>query len=230
VFYMKNPWIIVGLVAAFLIGGSVWYSNTVSTRNNEGVTFSANVKGNPDAVVKLVEYSDLQCPACASFQPILNEIINEYGADLSFEYKHFPLPIHNLAEAAARAAEAAGQQDAFFAYHDLLFANQATWSKNPNPSAFFIQYAEELSLDTAMFKRHMNASLIREKVQKEGAEARELGLTGTPTFFLNGERMKFTSYEEFKTQIAAAINPQVEFGAQGEVVPPEAESTVLFGI
>jgi protein-disulfide isomerase len=226
---MKNPWIIVGLVVAVLIGGSVWYSGTVSARNNEGVTFSPHVKGNQDAVVKLVEYSDLQCPACASFQPILKEIIDEYGNELSFEYKHFPLPIHNLAEAAARAAEAAGQQEAFFAYHDLLFANQATWSKNPNPSVFFMQYAEELALDTTKFKRHMNASLVREKVQKEGAEARELGITGTPTFFLNGERMKFTSYEEFKAQIAAAINPSV--GSSTEGIPSAStESVIKFGI
>ena len=223
--YMKNPWLIVGVIAVVLIGGSVWYSGTVSERNNEGVTFSPNVKGNPEAVVTLTKYSDLQCPACASFVPVVNDILSEYGDSIRFEYKHFPLPIHNLAEPAARAAEAAGQQDAFFAYHDLLFENQATWSRNPNPTALFLQYAQELELDIEMFKRHMNASLVREKIQAEAREARELGLTGTPTFFLNGTRMTFATYDEFRNQIIAAVDPSAVATST-----PAAEPTVQFGI
>ena len=223
--YMKNPWLIVGVIAVVLIGGSIWYSGAVSERNNEGVTFSPNVKGNPEAVVTLTKYSDLQCPACASFVPVVNDILSEYGDSIRFEYKHFPLPIHNLAEPAARAAEAAGQQDAFFAYHDLLFENQATWSRSPNPTALFLQYAQELELDVEMFKRHMNASLVREKIQAEAREARELGLTGTPTFFLNGSRMTFATYDEFRNQIIAAVDPS----AAGTSTPA-AEPTVQFGI
>jgi protein-disulfide isomerase len=213
---MKNPWVIVGIIAVVLIGGSVWYSDSVSTRNNEGVSFSPHIKGNAESAVTLVEYSDLQCPACAAFQPYVNEVLAAYGDGLRFEYKHFPLPIHPLAEPAARAAEAAGLQGKFFEYADKLFAEQAAWTKSPNPAGLYLSYAEELGLDLDQFKRHLNASLVREKIKAEGQEARDLGVTGTPTFFLNGERMVVESYEDFRAQIEAAVmgggTETVEFG------------------
>jgi protein-disulfide isomerase len=228
---MKNPWTIVGIVALVLIGGSIWYSGVVSAKNNEGITFTSHIKGNAEAVTKLVEYSDFQCPSCASFQPALQEIMTEYGDSLSFEYKHYPLPLHKFAEPAARAAEAAAQQDAFFAYHDKLFENQANWSKSPNPTVLFMQYATELNLDIDKFKRQMNSSLVREKVRASGREAREMGITGTPTFYLNGKKMVFKSYEEFKSQIAQAINPEVDFMAEGATTTNTTNSApVQFGI
>lgn len=211
---MKNPWIIIAVIVVVLIGGSVLYSNNVASKSNEGITFSEHVQGNDSAAVTLTEYSDFQCPACAAFQPVLADVKNKFGDNLKIEFKHFPLPIHPYAEAAAGAAEAAGQQDAFFAYHDLLYANQKTWSNSKNPSTQFIQYANELSLDVDKFKTQMNASAIKDKVKEESKEARELGLTGTPTFFLNGERMTIETYEDFVNQIAKAINPEVNFGVE----------------
>ncbi len=208
---MKNPWIIVLVLAVVLIGGSVVYSQKVAEENNVGIEFTPHTKGNPDATVTLVEYSDLQCPACAAFQPYVNDVMETFADSVRFEYKQFPLPIHNLAEPAARAAEAAGLQGKFFPYIDLLFENQKTWSVSPNPTSFFIKYAEELELDIDTFKRHMNASLVREKVRNEMKEASSLDITGTPTFFLNGEKMKIETYENFRQQIESAINPAVEF-------------------
>lgn len=208
---MKNPWVIIGLLATFLIIGSVIYSSSVTSQSNEGVEIKAHVKGDPEAIVKLVEFSDFQCPACASFQPVIKEIMEELGSGVSLEYKHFPLPMHPYAERAARAAEAAGQQDAFFAYHDKLFENQAVWSRSPNPNVMFFQYAEELGLDMEQFKRHLNASALRDKVRAEQQEGRALNVTGTPTFFLNGERMQITTFEDFYNQIVSALSPQVDF-------------------
>lgn len=218
---MKNAWVIIGIIAVALIGGSVVYSNNVAKTNNEGVSFTPHIKGNAEAAVKLVEFSDFQCPACQSFQPILTQVLEEFGDGIAFEYKHFPLPIHALAEPAARAAEAAGQQDAFFAYHDKLFENQKTWSTSPNPTALFIGYAQELGLDVDTFRRHYNASVVRDKVKAEGSEARELGFTGTPTFLLNGQRMQITTFEDFYNQIKAAV--------EGTTVPGAAPA-VQFGI
>jgi protein-disulfide isomerase len=217
---MKNPWVIIGLLAAVLIGGSVWYSSHVSERNNVGVELTAHVKGNTESSVKLVEYSDFQCPACASFQPALERIMTEFGDKISFEYKHFPLPIHPFADEAARAAEAASQQGKFFEYHDALFANQAEWAGAANPTAFFAKYANEIGLDETKFKQHYNASLIKGKVKAEFDEARELGITATPTFYLNGAKMEIKTFEDFYNQIAQAVGattttevaPVVEFG------------------
>jgi protein-disulfide isomerase len=219
---MKNPWVIIGIIVVVLIGGSFWYSSSTVEKNNEGISFEAHVKGNPDASVVLVEYSDFQCPACAAFQPVVDDVLSQYGDSVRFEYKHFPLPIHALAEPAARAAEAAGQQGKFFEFHDLLFANQLGWSNSVNPAIPFVQYAEQLGLDIDTFKRHYNASLVRERVREDLAEARQLGLSGTPTFFLNGNRMTITTYEDFVNQIAAAINP--------ETASVQAAPAVEFGI
>lgn len=227
---MKNPWVIIGIITVVLFGGAIWFSSVAGDRNNEGVTEVDHIKGNPDATVTLVEYSDLQCPACAAFQPALNEVLAAYGDQIRFEYKHFPLPIHPFAQQAAMAAEAAGQQGKFFEFHDALFANQQAWASAATPNAFFIQYAEELGLDTEMFRRHLNSSLLRESIMADMASARELGLTGTPTFYLNGTRMEIKTFEDFVAQIAFAVDPSATSAMPGgpEAVP--TEPVVKFGI
>lgn len=209
---MKKPWKVIGLVALILIVASFIYSNSISDDNNIGVDISKTyIKGNPDAPVTLTEYSDFQCPACAAFQPVLADIMNQFGNDIRFEYKHFPLAMHPLAFPAARAAEAAGQQDKFFEFHDMLFEEQKTWTKSPNPNVLFVQYAEELGLDAKKFRQHMDASLLTDRIKTDKEAGDELGITGTPTFYLNGEKMTVTSYEEFYKQIASTINPDIKF-------------------
>lgn len=214
---------------ALVLAGAFWYAGQAGERANEGVVIEANVKGNPEAVVTLTEHSDFQCPACAAAAPVVDSILEAYGDQVRFEYKHFPLvSIHPLAIPAARAAEAAGQQGKFFAMHDLLFENQRAWSTAPNPTAIFMSYAEEIGLDVPMFRRHLDASVIEDHVRAEFEEARELGLTGTPTFFLNGERMNFQSYEEMAAQVEAAV-----LGDQAtttETTAAEATIDLEFGI
>ena len=209
---LKNPWVVIGIIVVVLFGGSFWYAGSTADKNNEGITFEPHIKGNPEASVELVEYSDFQCPACATFQPVLEDVLSQFGDSIKFEYKHFPLPIHPLAEPAARAAEAACQQGKFFEFHDMLFANQTSWSNSVNPAIQFVQYAEKLELDIETFKRHLNSSMVRERVKEGLTEARGLGLTGTPTFFLNGEKMVISTYEDFINQITAAVNPEAATG------------------
>lgn len=202
----KHFWKIVALVAVVLVVGSMVYANRAAEKANEGVTLEARVKGNPEAKVVLVEYSDFQCPACAQFYPYVKEIMEENGDDIRFEYRHFPLiNIHPQATPAAKAAEAAGVQGKFWEMHDKLFENQNTWSKSSNPNGYFTQYAEELGLDVALFKQHQDASMIAEAVENSFNDARSQGFSGTPTFLLNGQEMKFETFDEFRSQIEAAI-------------------------
>lgn len=205
---MKNPWVIIGIITVVLFGGAIWFSSTASENNNEGVEIISHIKGNPEAEVKLVEYSDFQCPACAAFYPVAKQIVEDYPDQISFEYKHFPLSnIHPNAQMAAVAAEAAGQQGKFFEFHDLLFENQSEWSPSLVPNALFLEYAEELELDIEQFSRQMKSSMLLDKVRSEFREGNELSVSGTPTFFLNGERMTFGTYQEFIEQITLAIDP-----------------------
>ncbi|MEY2665644.1 MAG: hypothetical protein RLZZ480_749 [Candidatus Parcubacteria bacterium] len=225
---MKNPWVIVGIVAVVLFGGAIWYSNIAAEKNNEGVVVTQHVKGNPDATVTLVEYSDFQCPACAAFQPVVKQLIDTYGDKIRFEYHHYPLPIHNFSQQAAIAAEAAGQQGKFFEMHDKLFENQKEWSTSPTPQAMFIKYANDLGLNVEQFKTQLKSSELRDAVKSDFRKAQELQLTGTPSFFLNGERMEFETFEEFLAQITAQVDPGA-LNASG--TPPTAgEPEVKFGL
>jgi len=225
---MKNPWLIIGIITVVLFGGAIWYSGVSAEKNNEGVVTQSNFKGNPEAATKLVEYSDLQCPACAAFDPVVKELLAEYGDMISFEYKHFPLPIHPNAQNAAIAAEAAGQQGEFFAMHDLLFDNQSEWSQAAVPGVFFAQYAEEIGLDMSKFTQHQKSSILRDKVMSEFSEGKEMGVTGTPTFFLNGKKMSFTTYPEFIDQVKYAIDPSSVQSEDG--VEVNVDSGVRFGL
>ncbi|MEZ4104411.1 MAG: thioredoxin domain-containing protein [Candidatus Paceibacterota bacterium] len=209
---MKNAWTVVGLVAVVLVGGSIIYSNSVSKNYDEGVDVTKEyIKGNPDANITLVEFSDFECPACASWFPVVSDIMDKYGDQVRFEYKHFPLPIHPSAEIAARAAEAAGQQDKFYEFHDLLFENQNSWKNSLNPTGDFEEYAEELSLNVELFEQHMKSSLIKDKVRSELNEGRSLGINATPTFVINGEVVSGISFDQLASTIEDLVNPEVEF-------------------
>lgn len=202
----KSSLVIVAVSFIVLLGGALVYSGTKGGGTDEVVTLSDKVKGNTDATVVLAEYSDFQCPACASFTPILKEVMDEYGDQIRFEYHHFPLiSIHPSAELAARASEAAGAQGKFWEMHDVLFERQSAWSNNINPKNLFVGYAEELGLDTDVFERHLNTKMVRETVQNEMREGRTLQITGTPTFYLNGEKMEITTFDDFRRQIEVAI-------------------------
>lgn len=202
----KHLWKIIILGVVVLLVGSVAYSQYAAKQADEGVVIEPHVKGNADASVVLVEYSDFQCPACAQFYPYVKDIMDEHGDDIRFEYRHFPLiNIHPQAVPAARAAEAAAQQDKFWEMHDKLFENQSVWSKAANPNAYFNQYAEELGLDVETFKRQMGSAMIQAAIDASFEEAREQGFTGTPTFTLNGETMEFSTFDEFRGQIETAI-------------------------
>ena len=202
----KHLWKIIILGVVVLLVGSVAYSQYAAKQADEGVEIESHVKGNPEASVVLVEYSDFQCPACAQFYPYVQEILAEYPDSVRFEYRHFPLiNIHPLAVPAARAAEAAAQQGKFWEMQDELFENQSVWSKPANPNAYFNQYAEELGLDVETFKRQMGSAMIQDAIDASFEDARGQGFSGTPTFLLNGKVMEFTTFDEFRGQIESAI-------------------------
>lgn len=204
---MKNPWIVVGLLAVILFGGAILYSNYVAgTVEDESVSVTKHIKGNPDSSVVLVEYSDFQCPACAQFQPVVTELLNLYGDQISFEYRHFPLiNIHPQAKAAALAAEAAGQQGKFFEYHDILFTRQSEWSGTANANQLFVDYAAELELDTDRFRQQQRARALSDKVENDMRAGLLADVTGTPTFYLNGEKLELTTLASLIEHVEDAL-------------------------
>lgn len=227
---MKNPWIIIGIITVVLFGGAIWFSSMSAEKNNEGIELTTYVKGNPEADTTLVEYSDLQCPACASFYPVVKDLLDQYGDQIRFEYKHFPLPMHQYAMQAAMAAEAAGQQGKFFEFHDILFERQQEWGGSATPNTFFLAYAEELELDIDQFRRHQNSSVLRDHVRDQMSEARTLGVGSTPSFFLNGEYLnpeEFQTFQGFIEQVAAVVDPSAATSTNTSV---DTGTDVRFGL
>ena len=119
-------------------------------------------------------------------------------------YRHFPLrQIHPNADAAAQAAEAAGRQGKFWEMADLIFTGQKDWSASDDAKEKFEQYAQQLGLDLTKFKEDGDSSEIKQKIQQDLDSANAMNLSGTPTFFLNGQFIKGPgSYEEFKALVA----------------------------
>lgn len=146
--------------------------------------------GEPDAPVTIVEYTDYQCPYCSRHfeqtYPQIMENLVETG-QVRYVFKDFPLTnIHPQATDAAEAARCARDQEAFLEMHDMLFARQGEWAGQENAIEIFIDFADELELDTETFSECLNSNRHEEAVLAELQEGTELGVTGTPGFFVNG--------------------------------------------
>jgi Na+/H+ antiporter NhaA len=143
-----------------------------------------HIRGAEDAPVTLVEYGDYECPYCGQAEMVVRELLLAFGDDLRYVWRHLPLnDVHPHAQLAAEAAVAAAAQDAFWEMHDTLLQHQDEIAPRD-----LTRYAEELGLDTDRFReelrRHEHAGRIADDVSSADAS----GVTGTPTFFINGKR------------------------------------------
>jgi protein-disulfide isomerase len=148
-------------------------------------TKGAPVRGDPNAKVAVVEFSDFQCPFCARSVATLDQIAQTYGDKVRIVFKHMPLSIHPLAPAAHAAAEAAHRQGKFWEMHNKIFANQSEMSPEK-----YREYAREIGLDLKRFDRDVADASTKQRVGEDTAEAMRLGITGTPAFFVNGRYLE----------------------------------------
>lgn len=206
------------VLAALVIGGTVFgmiklagnspTENQLSDEKAAPISENDRTKGNKDAKITLIEYSDFQCPACGSYYPLLKKLNEEFGNQMQFAYRHFPLKqIHNNAEPAAYAAEAAGKQDKFWEMHDIIFENQSQWSSLRNTQSIFEKYADSLKLDIQKFKTDMESKEVKEKISADYDSGISAGVNSTPTLFLNGKQITNPkSYDEFKDLINKTLS------------------------
>ncbi len=176
------------------------------TLDADPVTSSDWQRGGLMAQTTLVEYSDFECPACASYFPVLESLKQTYGSQVRFVYRAYPLPMHRHADLAARVAEAAGNQNKFWEMHDLLFTNQSKWSGSSNPLPLFNGYAASLGLNAEQFAKDINSSETKKKVADDIASGNRANVDGTPTFFLNGKKLtNLQSYGDLEQAIKDAL-------------------------
>ncbi|MEK7637792.1 MAG: DsbA family protein [Patescibacteria group bacterium] len=182
-------WSIVGLVVAGIIALIV-LSGGGSSGAVAPVTDQDHVQGPRTAKAAVIEYSDFQCPACGAYYPIMNDLEQKYGDKLALVYRHYPLTqLHQYAELAAQSAEAANLQGKFWEMHDLLFERQDSWSKASNAKQTMIDYANELKLDVAKFTSDLDSTAVKDRVNRDVLSGNAVGISGTPTFFLNGAKL-----------------------------------------
>ena len=164
---------------------------TETPGTNVTLTEKDHVHGAEGGSVTLVEFGDFQCPACGAYEPIVREVAARNPETMKFVFRHFPLTqIHPNALLAAKASEAAGVQGKFWEMHDMLYDVQKDWAGSLNARDMFVTYAKNLGLDVKKFTSDLNNEEIETKILAEYKEGVNLGVQGTPTFFVNGKKIE----------------------------------------
>jgi protein-disulfide isomerase len=160
-------------------------ANPTPTTDMVALSDDDAVKGDPDAPVTIVEWSDFECPFCGRFyENTLPQIEEQYinTGKAKLVYRDYPLSFHRNAQKSAEATECAGEQGKFWEMHDKLFESGVTGGVDA-----FKQYAVELGLDTASFNSCLDSGQMAAEVQKDMAEGQANGIRGTPGFIINGK-------------------------------------------
>ncbi|GAA1501395.1 hypothetical protein GCM10009827_010660 [Dactylosporangium maewongense] len=160
-----------------------------------------------DGKVTLVEFLDFECESCGAAYPSVERLRKEYTGKITYVVRYFPLPNHTNAQNAAQAAQAAAQQDKFEAMYTKLFDTQKEWGEARTSHAdTFAGYAEQLGLDMTRYRADVTAPATVERVNRDKADGTDLGVQGTPTFFLNGKRLQVSpTYANLKKAVDDAL-------------------------
>lgn len=178
------------LFASALLGAALLSacSNIDTTGISAGSSRGPHPKTNPNASVIVTEFGDLQCPACRGAQPIVKQIIEKYGTQIKLEFKHFPLQaIHTYTMLDAEASECAADQGKFWEYEQLAYDKQPDLN-NDAPT----EWAKSLGLDMNLFGRCTSSHIKKSEILADYDEGIKLGVNGTPTFFVNGQKVQNT--------------------------------------
>jgi protein-disulfide isomerase len=159
------------------------------------------IRGNKAAPVTIVLFSDFQCPFCSKVGPTLKQVQTTYGDRVRIAWKHQPLPFHPNALPAAEAAEAAREQGKFWEMHDALFENQQALSPET-----YEKLARKLGLNVQAFKASLASGKAKARISQDQALAAQIGANGTPTMFVNGEKVEgAVPFENIKAVIDRAL-------------------------
>jgi len=158
-------------------------------------TTGSPVKGDPQSPVSIVVFTDFQCPYCIKLAPLLDQVYEQNKDKVKVYFKNMPLQFHEMAEPAALAALAAGKQGKFWEFHDKLFT-----APQLNPQIIG-NIGRELGLDMARFDTDMKSPELRQKLSQDMSDAQKAGVTGTPTVYINGRKLKQRNLQGFQALI-----------------------------
>ena len=204
-------------VITVIIGAGVYLSvqdkETPAAAQAEGGEVGQLVRDNshrlntaPNSDVTLVEFLDFECEACRAAFPMVEQLRAEYGDRVNFVVRYFPIPSHFNAERAARAVEAAAQQGKFEPMYKKMYETQTQWGEQRIPAdAIFRGFATEFGMDMAAFDAAYDDPATLDRVNVDVADGKALGVQGTPTFFLDGNRVEARSYEDLSAAVEQAL-------------------------
>ena len=211
------PFLIVGIVALLMLGGGALLYRakrpptlTIPKGGMASANDAIHVRGNPKAAVTLEEFGDFECPPCSQLAVTIKAVEHDLGDRVRVVFRHFPLINHAHAREAAYAAEAAGLQGRFWEMHDLLYKEQAGWSKANDGQRLFVAYAGILGLNAERFAQDMKSEQVKNRVDADVKRGSTLGVTNTPTVFINNTALPFTSLHPVALRAAienATVNP-----------------------
>jgi len=151
---------------------------------------AAAVKGKEDALVTIVEFSEYQCPFCKRYvDQTYFKIWEKYGDSLRYIFQDYPLAFHSHAQKLAEAARCAGEQDKYWQMHDLLFEMREEWVEKQDIVQNLTSYAQRLALNVDQFDNCLSSGKFTQAVKDSFALGQEVGVSGTPTFFINGRKL-----------------------------------------
>lgn len=221
----KKAWIIFAAVCAVVLAGLIYFSNLnrldvssvdgakVLSASEQSGNIADHVYGKADSKVVLVEYGDYQCPGCGAAYGPVKTITEKYKDKIAFVFRNFPLSsIHPNARAAAAAAESAGLQGKYWEMHDKLYQNQNAWQSldADKRAAYFEDLAKELSLNVDTFKEGLGKDTVLEKINFDLALGKAAGVSSTPSFYLNGEKLDpYTNQQFDETKVEKAIKEKL---------------------
>lgn len=215
----KKAWIIiiillVGMFGYFIVSGDKSGNNDPNYKNSspenpKKLVADDHIQGSPAHKIVVIEYMDFECPGCRATYPIMEKAYEKYKDKVTFVRRYFPLTnIHQNALASARAGEAASKQGKYFEMEKLLFEGQDSW-KGPKSSRqaqeVFEGYAKQLGLNVEQFKKDYASSETLDRINRDRSTGNQMGVTGTPTIFLNGEVFTIQSQENFNSALEDAI-------------------------
>ena len=213
-----KPVLVIILAVAVAAGAAVFLSRgsdkPAETTASSTAPLHADIKGGghfrgpENAQVTLVEFGDFQCPSCGAYAPFVKEILNRYPQQVRLEFHHFPLiSIHSNSMAAAKAAEAAGEQGHYWEMHDLLFEYQFQWSERPDPKPIFASLASRIGINGNILVQTMDSPQLQERILKDVERGQNAKIEAVPTFFINGEQVHIKlSMDDFVQAIEAHLH------------------------
>lgn len=205
--------IVIVFVGIFALSGGNKTSDNSSKTSSKG-TPTEHIQGKGETGVILVEYGDYQCPYCQQYYQTVKDVQAQFNNEIKFQFRNYPLTnLHPNAFAAARAAEAAAEQDKFWEMHDALYenVNWQAWTNAKDPLPYFNQFAADLKLDSARFKKDFASSKVNNRINADMAAGAKLDITGTPSFFLNGKKTEIgNSVASFEKVIKEAIDKKAQ--------------------